>query len=98
MIDLIRAHAWVPLAALTISVLLVAAKSPRIGSIFARVPREHRPRVVLALGALSGVLDAVTRGTPWPEALVYGLLSAGLAALGHGVAGGLTAEPTERTP
>jgi hypothetical protein len=92
--DLIRSHAWLAVATLVIAAGLAAAKSPKVGSLFARVPREQRPRVVLALGLLSGILDAVTRGTPWPEALVYGVISAALAALGHGAAGGLAPADT----
>lgn len=90
---LIRAHAWLAVAALVIAALLAAAKSPKVDSLFARVPREQRPRVVLALGLVSGVLEAVTRGAPWSEALAYGVVSAALAALGHGVAGGLAPVP-----
>jgi hypothetical protein len=92
--DLIRSHAWLAVATLVIAAGLAAAKSPKVGSLFARVPREQRPRVVLALGLVSGILDAITRGTPWPEALVYGVVSAALAALGHGAAGGLAPADT----
>jgi hypothetical protein len=93
-LDLIRTHAWLAVATLVIAAGLAAAKSPAVGSVFARVPREQRPRIVLALGVVSGVLDAITRGTPWPEALAYGVVSAALAALGHGAAGGLAPADT----
>jgi len=93
-LTLLRSHAWVAVATLVIAAGLAAAKSPKVGSLFARVPREQRPRVVLALGLVSGILDAVTRGTPWPEAIAYGVISAALAALGHGAAGGLTPADT----
>ena len=94
LLSLLRSHAWLAVATLVIAAGLAAAKSPRVGSLFGRVPREQRPRVVLALGLVSGILDAVTRGTPWPEAIVYGVISAALAALGHGAAGGLAPADT----
>ena len=71
-LDLIRTHAWLAVATLVIVAGLAAAKSPRVGGVFARVPREQRPRIVLALG----------------------VVSAALAALGHGAAGGLAPADT----
>ena len=53
-----------------------------MGSVFARIPRQHRPRVVLALGVLAGILDAVVRGTSWPTAVVSGLVSGAVAIAG----------------
>jgi hypothetical protein len=95
-LDLIHRHAWVALAALVIGLFALALKSPAIGSPLARIPREQRPRLILLAGVASGVLQAVVAGTPWIDALVGGLVSAGVAVLGHGVAGGLSplAAPT----
>lgn len=80
---------WLAFASLAIAFLARAAKAPAIGSPFARVPVRWRPHVVLALGVLSGVLDAVMRGTPWVRALGLGLVSAAVAIAGHGAVGGL---------
>lgn len=91
--DLLSRHAWIAAAALVIGLLLRAAKEPTVGSIFARVPRQHRPRVVLALGVLSGVLDAGVRGTSWPVAILFGLCSGALAMAGHGALGGVSPAP-----
>jgi hypothetical protein len=83
---------WAALA-LVIVVLLARAKSPAIGSPFARVPVEHRPRVVAALGILTGILEAVVRGVPWPKAIAGGVITGALAMWIHGVAGGISPRP-----
>ena len=84
---------WPAAAAIVIVLLARAAKEPAVGSPFARVPVRWRPHVVLALGMLSGILDAAARGTPWGEAIAGGILSAALAVLIHGVAGGVNPQP-----
>lgn len=92
--SLIDRAAWPAVAALVIGLLARAAKEPAVGSLFARIPRQHRPRVVLALGVLAGILDAVVRGTSWPTAIVSGLVSGAVAIAGHGALGGVSPEPT----
>lgn len=84
LLPLIQAHAWVPLAALVIGFVARTLKDdafvlPAGWSVAAR----WRPVLVVALGVVSGVLDAIVGGTPWRDALVGGLLSALLAMLGH---------------
>ena len=98
LLDLVSRNTWPAVAVLVITLLARAAKEPAVGSVFARVPREHRPRVIAVLGAISGALEAVVRGTPWGKALVYGLISAGLALLVHGVAGGVSPEKAPTAP
>lgn len=83
-IPLIQSHAWVPLAALVIGFLVRALKSDAFvlpPSLAVAAP--YRPLLVLALGIVSGVLDAVVGGTPWRDAIVGGLLSALMALIGH---------------
>lgn len=84
---------WPAVAAAVILLLARAAKAPSLGSPFARVPVRWRPHVVLALGVLSGVLDAVVAGTPWLTAIGTGLLSAAVAIAMHGAAGGVNPQP-----
>lgn len=84
LIPLIQAHAWIPLSALVIGFIARTLKSdafvlpPSLA-----VAAKYRPLLVLALGIVSGVLDAVVAGTPWREAIVGGLLSALMAMIGH---------------
>lgn len=92
-LDLARRGAWLPLAAAIIGLLAFLAKQERLGGLFSRVPVQQRPRVIAALGVLAGILDAVVRGTPWPQAVTNGLLSGGLAMLVHGVGGGVNPQP-----
>lgn len=90
-IDLIDKGAWLVAGALLIGLLAQAAKAPRFfGGPLARIPRERRVYVVAGLGVLSGVLEAVVRGVPWPRAIAQGVLSAGLAVLGHNLGGGIS--------
>lgn len=89
--DLLDRGAWLAASALLIGLLAWAAKSPRFfGGPLARIPRERRVYVVAGLGVLSGVLEAVVRGVPWPRAIAQGVLSAGLAVLGHNMGGGIS--------
>lgn len=83
-IPLIQSHAWVPLAALVIGFLVRTLKSDAfVLPSWAAVAAPYRPLLVLALGVVSGVLDAIVGGTPWRDALVGGLLSALMALIGH---------------
>lgn len=84
---------WPAVAAAVILVLARAAKSPAIGSPFARVPVRWRPHVVLGLGVISGILEAVVAGTPWGTAIGTGLLSAAAAIAIHGALGGVNPQP-----
>lgn len=89
-VDLARQHAWWALAALLIGLLAMAAKKPQFfGGPLARVPVKHRAKVVAGLGVISGVLDAIVRGTPIADAVLHGLMSAAAAVLFHGVVGGV---------
>lgn len=96
---LVDQGAWLAVAALLIALLARAAKEPRFfGGPLARIPRERRPYVIAALGLLSGVLEAAVRGVSWPRAIAQGALSAGLAMLGHGLAGGVSPETAPASP
>ena len=52
---------------------------------FPTLPKQYRPLLVLALGVLAAVLDAIVRGTDWKDALLAGLLSSSGAMVGHAV-------------
>ena len=83
-LPMIQSHAWVPLAALVIGFLVRALKSDAfVLPSWAAVAAPYRPLLVLALGIVSGVLDAVVAGTPWRDALIGGCLSALMALIGH---------------
>ena len=83
-LPLLQSHAWVPLAALVIGFLVRALKSDAfVLPSWAAVAAPYRPLLVLALGVVSGVLDAVVAGTPWRDALIGGCLSALMALIGH---------------
>ena len=83
-LPMIQAHAWVPLAALAIGFLVRTLKSDAfVLPSWAAVAAPYRPLLVLALGIVSGVLDAVVAGTPWRDAIIGGLLSALMALIGH---------------
>lgn len=83
-LPMIQSHAWVPLAALVIGFLVRALKSDAfVLPSWAAVAAPYRPLLVLALGIVSGVLNAVVAGTPWRDALIGGCLSALMALIGH---------------
>ena len=84
LIELILAHQWVAAAAVIIGALMRLQKSGRL-TLPWTIPARWRPLAGLALGILSGALEAVVAGTPWDRAIVGGLVSAAVAALGHGV-------------
>ncbi len=81
-ISLVQKHAWIALAAILIGALVRASKSDTF-PLWKRIPSFWRPIIVLALGQLSGVFDAVSHGTGWQNAAVGGLVSAALATFGH---------------
>lgn len=83
--ELAKGHAWVPLAALVIGLVIRLSKSDATWAFLARfnIPVQARPWAALALGVASGVLQAVTGGASWAAAIVGGLLSAVMAITGH---------------
>jgi hypothetical protein len=72
------------LAAIAIGALLRALKSGRL-TLPWTVPARWRPLLALALGIASAVAESIVAGTPWRDAMIGGVASAALAALGHGV-------------
>lgn len=80
---LIEQHKWVPLAALLIGLVVRLLKSDT--KIPIDIPPRWRIWLAFALGAVSGVLQAITTGTPWRAALAGGLASTTLAVLGQNV-------------
>jgi hypothetical protein len=91
-LDLISKHQWIGLAALIIGFLVRLMKDDTRFPPFA-IPARWRPWAALGLGVVSGVLQAVSTGTAWKDALLGGLVSAFAAIAGHdaivnGVLGG----------
>lgn len=80
--DLFSRHAWVPLAALVIHVVVRMSKSDSWPPWFTITPRA-RAWLALGLGIFSGVLDAVVNGVSWQSAIVGGIISALIAIGGH---------------
>jgi len=68
--------------ALLIGALIRALKSDRIPI---NIPPRWRPVLALVLGQFAGVVEALTRGTPWRDALLGGLLASLGAMGGHDV-------------
>lgn len=81
-LDLIERHQWVGLAAVIIGLVVRLMKDdtrfPPLS-----IPPRWRPWVALALGVVSGVLQAASTGTPWKDALLGGVVSACTAIAGH---------------
>lgn len=81
LIELVKNHAWVPLAALVINLLVRQLRSDAALPI--NIPPRWRSWAAFALGVVSGILQAVITGTKWADAIIGGLLSAALAVFGH---------------
>lgn len=81
--SLLASHAWIPLAALVVGFLVWLLKTrPALQD---KIPPRVRPWVAIGLGQLLAVLQAVTLGTPWKDAVLNGLLAALTAMFGHDV-------------
>lgn len=80
--EMVKNHAWVPLAALVIHVVVRMSKSNSWPPWFTITART-RSWLALGLGIVSGILDAVVGGSAWGPALVGGLISAITAISGH---------------
>lgn len=89
LIELLRQHSWVAAASVVVGGLVRASKSgllgdlPLLGPLVARIPPKKRPYLALALGQLSALLEAVTKGTSWREAVLHGLVASAVAIMGH---------------
>ena len=84
-VALILAHQWLALAIVAIGLAMRLLKTELVQSWLRPIPPRYRPLVALGLGAASGILEAIAAGTPWLEALLRGLLAAGIAMAGHDV-------------
>jgi hypothetical protein len=88
---LVQKHAWIALVALFIGAVGRtmktdrATKLPVIGPWIAKIPSNKRPYVIFVLGQASAVLDRITRGTRWQDAVLGGLVASALAAFGHDI-------------
>lgn len=80
--DLIARHQWVAVASMVIGLLVRLMKQDTSFPPFA-VAARWRPWLALSLGVASGVLQAVSTGKAWSEALAGGLVSAVIAIAGH---------------
>ncbi len=80
---LIKAHAWLPLAALAIGLGVRLLKSDT--KIPIDIPPQYRVWFAVILGIVAGVLDKAANGTPWKDAIIGGLSATALAVLGHNI-------------
>ncbi len=76
-------HQWIALAAIVINLAVRLLKSGRIPALTEWIPPKARVLVALLLGFVAGGLDAVVQGTPWPDALVGGVVAAAVAVFSH---------------
>jgi hypothetical protein len=95
-VALIQAHAWVPLAALAIHVVLRLLEAD-VHPTWLTVPPAWRPWLALALGQVAGVLDAVAQGATWRAAVVGGFVAASLVIWQRAVPGAQNVTPGEGT-
>lgn len=92
LLALAKSHAWVPLAALIVSLLCAAMKNPMLGQVMLKIPSRARMLMPLALGQVSAVLQVMIAGTPPAQAIAGGLVTAAFALLAHqGVVEGMLA-------
>jgi len=74
-------HNWPIVSAGIILILVYLAKMPIAGKIWDKVPKQYRPLIPVVLSILSGIGEALFRGTPWVAAILYNLI-AGLSTIG----------------
>jgi len=84
LLQLAMSHKWVAVSAIAIGALSRAAKAGKLTPLL-QVGARYRPLIVIALGVISGALEAMVIGTPWQDALLGGLVAACIAMGGHGV-------------
>lgn len=92
--QLLISPSWLGVAALVIGTMIRLLKGdpavswfpPFLPARWRTLPPAWRPRVALALGVASSVVEKRAQGAPWPAAAVGGLLE-GLAAGGVAIAG-----------
>lgn len=80
-IDLVRDNKWWALAALLIGFVVRMLKSD--GPIPITLPAKWRPWLAVGLGIVAGVVEKISTGTPWKNAIVGGLVAAFVAISGH---------------
>jgi hypothetical protein len=68
-------HQWPILAGLIILTLIYVSKLPVLGSQWDRIPIKYRPLVVLGLGIVSGVAQALATKQPWLPALIENMIA-----------------------
>lgn len=81
LVQALDVKAWWVIAAWVVVALVYVSKLPLLGNTWEKIPKQYRAYVVLGLGVLSGVAQAVILRQPWLPVLIQGLLS-GLLALG----------------
>lgn len=81
LIILCKAHAWLPLSAFGIGLVVRLLKSDTVLPI--NIPPKYRLWLALGLGVVAGVLDKAAQGIDWPTAIVGGLVAGGMAVIGH---------------
>ncbi len=75
---LIAAHKWFALSALVVWTIVRLLKSDT--KLPVTIPARWRPVLALGLGFVAGALDKIASGTPWKQAVTWGL-GVGVAAI-----------------
>ncbi len=78
---LIKAHAWIPLAAIVIGLIVRLLKSDT--KIPIDIPPRWRAPLAVLLGVVASILDKVATGTPWKDAVIGGATATALAMVTH---------------
>ena len=83
LMDMISKRPWVIVGALIIGTLIRLGKSDTV--IPVDIPPRLRIWVAYGLGCLSGVLEKVSSGIKWKDAILGGAVQATLAVLGQNI-------------
>jgi hypothetical protein len=81
--SLLLSQQWLALSALVIGALVRVTKSDTPLPSWMHIDASKRAYLAVALGLASSVLDALLRGTPWPQAFMSGIAAALTAISGH---------------
>lgn len=93
-ITAIQNHQWAVATGAFILILVYLSKLPAFGSQWERIPKKYRPLVVVGLGVLSGVAQALVARQPWLPALLSNAVAA-LVAIGTDQAATKPLKPAE---
>lgn len=82
-LKLALAHKWLAVSVIAIGSAVRLLKSDT--KIPIDIPPKYRVWLAMLLGVVSGVMESVSTGMPWKQAILNGLSAAMVAVLGHNV-------------